>query len=516
MTWDDYTEKVVCFISRDKPLQEAWEIPEEYLKDFPKLFRETTETVLPRHTPYDHKIPLKPGTSPPNRPLYLLSGEKLAALREYLKDCLKKGYIEPSRSPAGAPVILVRKPNGKWRVVVDYRGLNEITIKNRYPLPLIGELMERILKAKYFTKIDLRHGFHLVRIDQEDQWKTAFKTRYGHFEYRVMPFGLTNAPASFQEMTNDVLKPCLDNYAIVYLDDILIYSETLEEHQEHVKEVLGRLQEANLLVAPEKSEFHVQKVKFLGYIWEHGTVKPDPEAIEAIINWEIPTKLVEVQAFLGFTNYYRKFIYQYGTMARPLTDLTKKGVLFKWEEQEKQAFARLKDAITKEPVLRIPDPEKPFELEVDASNVGRGAVLFQRDENGKAHPVAFLSKAWKGAEIRYHTPDQEMLAIVEALMHWKHLLEGAKFPIKIYSDHRNLTYFLKKQNYSNRQLNWRTGLSYFDYQIIPIKGKENSRADALSRRHEAISWNNLVTFLKKRPNGNLEGLEKFINVVFKV
>jgi hypothetical protein len=262
-------------------------IPEE-LQDYADVFSKSSADALPEHSTYDHTIPLEPGTKPPYGPIYSLSATELKALDEYLKENLAKGFIRPSSSPAGSPILFVKKSDGSLRLCVDYRGLNKITIKNRYPLPLIQENLDRLQNAKYFTKIDLRGAYNLIRISAGEEWKTAFRTRYGLFEYLVMPFGLTNAPASFQQLMNEVLREFLDISVIVYLDDILIYSKTRRDHVEHIKQVLERLRKHRLWAKAEKCRFFQSSVDFLGYIVSQDGVSMDPSKVKSILEWQAP------------------------------------------------------------------------------------------------------------------------------------------------------------------------------------------------------------------------------------
>ena len=355
-------------------------IPEEYLRQHPKLFKPELETGLPQHTEWDHEINLKPGAKLRYHKIYRHTEEELKILREYLEKEMGRNYIRPSISPAGYPTMFVPKKATKFgettqRLVVDYRELNNETTKNRYPLPLVSELQDRVRKAKWFSAIDLVGAYNLIRIKEGDEWKTAFRTRYGHFEYLVMPFGLTNAPATFQTMINHVLKEYLDQFVITYLDDILVYSETLEEHRIHVHKVLEKLEKANLLVSPEKSEFHKQEVDFLGFTITPGQIRMQKAKVQAVRDWPTPDNVKQVRGFLGFTNFYRRFIKNYGDLARPLTDLTKKGIPFKWNDKAKEAFQSLKKRILEEPILTEGDPDLPYEVETDASDFAIGEQL---------------------------------------------------------------------------------------------------------------------------------------------
>jgi hypothetical protein len=278
-------------------------IPPEYHK-FLLLFSEAEANRLLPHRPYDHWIPLKDGFTPPFGPIYSLSRTELEALKKWLDENLSKGFICASSSPAGAPILFVKKSDGSLRLCIDYRGLNEGTIKNRYPLPLLHETLLHLQKARYFTKLDIRGAYNLVRMAEGEEWKTAFRTRYGLFESLVMPFGLTNAPANFQHFINDVLCPYLDVFVTAYLDDILIYSDNLKDHRDHVLKVLEALSEAGLHLKPEKCEFHHQEVKYLGFIISTSGTKMDPAKVATVQEWPEPRNVKDVQSFLRFANFY--------------------------------------------------------------------------------------------------------------------------------------------------------------------------------------------------------------------
>ncbi|RYP40554.1 hypothetical protein DL768_010613 [Monosporascus sp. mg162] len=349
------------------------------------------------------------------------------------------------------------------RRVYDYRQLNDITIKNGYFLTLMDTIKENISKAKWFTALDLPDGYYLVRMAKSEKWKTAFKTIHGLYEYKVMPQGLTNAPASFQHMLITILRKFLDKFVFVYLDDILIYSETLEEHKKHVAQVLKALEKANLLIQIQDSK------------------------IKAVKNWPIPDKatVTDVRQFLGFTGYVRSLIKDFGKIAKPLTNLTTKeytGKEFEFPRKAKEAMQTLKNQITSAPVIKLPNHHKKKRLKTDASDETLGAVLKQQENNGKWHPVAYYSKALKDAESRYPIYDKELLAVIMALKEWEPYLSGTKEPFDIYSDHKNLTYFITTQDLNKRHENWMIFLSKFNFKIHHIKGKENIQADILSRR----------------------------------
>ena len=456
-------------------------LPKEY-HEFADVFSKKEAEKLPEHRKYDHHIPLQEGTTPPFGPVYSLSPRELEVLQKYIDDNLRKGFIKHSQSPCGAPILFVKKPDGNLRLCVDYRGLNKITIKNRYPLPLIGELLDRVGKAKYFTKFDLRDGYYLLRMRPGEEWKTAFRCRYGLYEYSVMPFGLCNAPASFQHLTNDVFREFLDDFLVVYLDDLLIYSNTLEEHKNHVRQVLDRLRSAGLYVKPEKSQFHVQEVTFLGFIISPEGIHMDPAKVMAVTSWPVPESVHDIQVFLGFANFYRRFIKTYSKIVTPITMLLKKNSVFKWTEAAQEAFERLKTAFSTGPILRHFDRSKPVVLETDASDFALGGVLSQRDENGILHPCAFYSRKFNAAEMNYEIYDKEMLAIVNCMEHWRHYLEGLEEKITILTDHKNLLWFTETKVYNRRQARWAEQLTRFDFVIKFRPGVKSGKPDALSRR----------------------------------
>ena len=514
----DTTEafRIYVITKEPKPVYDE-RIPEEY-RQYGKLFSDELETGLPRHGKWDHEIPLKPGTEPRFHKIYPLNEEKTKALDKYLEENLRKGYIRPSTSPAGFPILFVPKKNGKLRMCVDYRQLNEITVKNRYPLPLIAELQDKLYGAKWFTTLDLKGAYNLIRIKDGEEWKTAFRTKRGLYEYLVMPFGLTNAPASFQTMINDVLREYIDMFVVVYLDDILIFSTTLGQHKEHVHQVLRKLQDANLLVESDKCEFHKQHVKFLGYEITPGFIGMDPDKVKAVREWPHPTNVKEVRAFLGFVNFYRKYVKNFGGIGIPLTDLTKKDQPFVWDQKAKDAFEDIRGRILKEPIHAMPNPTRPFEVETDASDWALGGQLGQRDDEGRLHPVAFYSKKLHGPELNYPIHDKELMAIIEAFKEWKHYLSGTEATVKVYTDHKNLTSFTTTKELNKRQIRWYEFLSEFNFEIIYRKGSENGRADALSRREDLKSPTEVqrAAILRTSDEGTLRLGSQQIDATWKV
>lgn len=456
------------------------QLPEKYA-EYSKVFSKAQADRLPPHRPYDHAIPITEGATVPFGPVYNLSQTELKALHEYIKENLAKGFIRRSESPAGAPILFVKKKDGSLRLCVDYRGLNKVTTPNRCPLPLISETFDQLGRAKYFTKLDMRGAYNLLRIAKGDEWKTAFRCRYGHFEYQVMPFGLMNAPGTFQAFVNDVLRDYLDDFVVVYLDDILIYSDTLEEHTEHVRRVLKKLEAAGIGLKLEKCAFDKQEVNFLGFVIGVNGISMDPAKVAAIQDWATPKSVFDIQVFLGLTNFYRRFVRNYSKIATPLTNLLK-NTKFVWSKSAQSAFDKLKARLMSGPILRHFDPTKACVIEADASDYALGGVCSQYDEFGHLHPIAYYSRKLISAEMNYQIYDKELLAIVCAFKHWRHYLEFSSLTTEVLTDHRNLEYFTTTRNLSRRQVRWSEVLSDFNFIIKYRPGSQNAAADSLSRR----------------------------------
>ena len=460
-------------------------LPSDY-HEYLDVFSRQDSKLLPVHRPYDHKIQLEEGKSPSFGPLYGMSQDELRVLKKTLEEDLHKGFIRASSSPAASPVLFAKKPGGGLRFCVDYRSLNAITVKNRYPIPLIQETLDRLSKAVIYTKLDVIAAFNRLRIAEGDEWKTAFRTRYGLYEYLVMPFGLTNAPSTFQHYINDTLRDYLDVFCTAYIDDILIYSKSKKEHRKHVKAVLQRLREAGLNIDINKCEFDVTEVKYLGLIVTTSGIRMDPDKISTIIDWSAPTCLRDVQAFVGFANFYRRFIKGFSKIVAPLVAKTKKGTSFVWDASCKRAFQMLKDAFVNAPILRHFDPDREVIVETDASDFVSAGVLSQYDDEGVLHPIAFFSKRHSAAECNYEIYDKELLAIVRVFEAWRPELEGSQFPIQVLSDHKNLEYFRSTKLLSRRQARWSEYLSRFNFKIVFTPGKANGKPDALTRRSQDL------------------------------
>lgn len=457
------------------------QLPEKYA-EYAQVFSKANADKLPPHRPYDHTIPIVEGATVPFGPVYNLSHTELKALHEYIKENLSKGFIRRSESPAGAPILFVKKKDGSLRLCVDYRGLNKVTTPNRCPLPLISETFDQVGKAKFFSKFDMRGAYNLLRIARGEEWKTAFRCRYGHFEYQVMPFGLMNAPGTFQAFVNDILRDYLDDFVVVYLDDILIYSETLEEHTAHVKRVLQKLEAAGISLKLEKCAFDQQEVHFLGFIIGVNGISMDPIKVAAIKDWATPKSVFDIQVFLGLANFYRRFVKNYSKIAAPLTALLKKNAKFVWSSAAEASFNDLKSRLMTGPILRHYDHTKASVVEPDASDYALGAVISQYDDDGVLHPVAYYSRKLLPAEMNYQIYDKELLAIVCAFKHWRHYLEFSSAATEVLTDHRNLEYFTTTRHLSRRQVRWSEILSDYHFVIKYRPGSLNGAADALSRK----------------------------------
>ncbi|GAU42645.1 hypothetical protein TSUD_398500, partial [Trifolium subterraneum] len=430
---------------------------------------------LPPEREVEFGIDLVPGTSPISMAPYRMSASELNELKKQLEELLERKFIRPSVSPWGAPVLLVKKKEGSMRLCIDYRQLNKATIKNKYPLPRIDDLMDQLVGACVFSKIDLRSGYHQIRVKTEDVPKTAFRTRYGHYEYTVMPFGVTNAPGVFMEYMNRIFHSFLDKFVVVFIDDILVYSKSEEEHKEHLRIVLQVLKEKKLYAKLSKCEFWLKEVSFLGHVISSGGIAVDPTKVDAVLKWETPESVSEIRSFLGLAGYYRRFIEGFSKMALPLTLLTRKDQAFVWDKKCEKSFQELKKKLTTAPVLILPDAKESFVVYCDASKLGLGGVLMQK---GKV--VAFASRQLKVHERNYPTHDLELAAVVFALKVWRHYLYGSRF--EVFSDHKSLKYLFDQKELNMRQRRWLEFLKDYDFELSYHPGKANVVADALSRK----------------------------------
>jgi hypothetical protein len=454
------------------------------LKEFASTVFGEPKPGVPRKRGVEHAITLLPGTQPPPaRPLRHQSEKDAAVMKEYVEAGLKSGILRPSTSPYGSMALIVKKKDGTPRVVIDYRALNEVTVKNKYPLPLMDELFDRTQGAQFFTSIDLRNGFHQIAIPEGDREKTAFRTRFGHFEYTVLPMGLCNAPGTFMQLMNQTFADMLDKCVLCFLDDILIFSRTAEEHAQHLRTVLTRLREQQLYVKMSKCAFMQREVAFLGHRIGADGLRVAPDKISAVQQWPVPKNVSDVRSFLGLANFYRRFVKDYSRIALPLTELTRESTAaWKWGAEQQAAFEALKAALCSPPVLLVPDQSKPFVLNTDACKFAIGATL-QQDHGNGLQPVAFFSAKMSDAERNYDVREQEFMALFKACMHWRHYLHGTQ-PFTLLTDHDSLKYHKTMPNLSGRLARWIEKMAEFDYNLQHIPGKDNVVADALSRRSD--------------------------------
>ena len=432
-------------------------------------------------------------------PLSRVEGEEV---QEFMKNQLRKGYIRPSKLPQTSLVFFVPKKDRKKRMVQDYWYLNSWTVKNNYPLPLISDLIDSIGKKKMFTKMDLQWGYNNVRIKEEDEWKVAFSTLEESFEPMVMFFGLTNSSATFQVMMNDLLRDLVvEEKIVVFIDDVMVVMETKERHDKIVEEVLRRLEENDLFVKPEKCVQKVREVGFLGVIIRESRVRMKKEKVQEVIEWPVSKSVKDVQKFLELANYYRWFVKDFAKIVRPLHEMMRKEN--KWSQKKKQqkAFEELKERFTIKPVLVTPDLDKEMRVEADVSDFVTGGVLSMKCEDEKWRPVAYISKSLNKAERNYEIHNKQMLAIIQCLEAQRHFLEGAKDRFEIWTDHKNLEYFMKAQKLNQRQARWLLYLSRFDFALKYVAGKSMGRANSLSRR---VDWAERV----ERDNKNQVMLKK--------
>jgi Reverse transcriptase (RNA-dependent DNA polymerase)/RNase H-like domain found in reverse transcriptase/Integrase zinc binding domain/Aspartyl protease len=477
----------------DEPLKEL-------LTEYASIFEPPMVAEHDSSTP--ECIRLKADATPPHRPAFRLSLPERQELEKQVKTLLEAGRIEPSCSSYGAPVLFVPKPDGSLRMCIDYRALNKLTVKNKYPLPRIDDLMDNLSGARCFSSLDLTSGYHQITLHPNDCEKTAFNTHIGKYEWRVLPFGLTNAPAVFQSIMNKLFGPGLNKFLCVYLDDLLVFSKTPEEHLQHLKWVFDRLTTSKLKARESKCHFFRRKLNFLGHVVSAEGMAPDPAKIETIVNWPKPRSLFEVRSFLGLANYFRRFIEHYSQIAAPLTALLKGGEkkdrqgrllnqgklkpeqadrlvsAFEqtWTPKCDTAFAQLKNALVQAPVLVLPDFDKPFTLVCDACDTAIGGILLQ-----ESRPVAYYSRKLNGPELRYSASDKEMLGVIAGLREWRCYLEGRPFVIE--TDHQPNTYLdeLPPSAHSlKRRARWLAESGGFDYTWKYRPGATNV-ADPVSR-----------------------------------
>jgi transposase InsO family protein/predicted aspartyl protease len=467
-------------------------LPPEY-QEFKGAFSKSESNRLPPHRDYDHKIELESPLPSSYSPLYRQSTTELQVLKQYILENLDRGFIEPAgQVPFASPVLFVKKPDGSLRLCVDYRKLNALTRKDAYPIPRIDELLARVSKAKVFTKLDVQKAFNRVRMAPDSEEYTAFRTRYGTYKSKVLPFGLCNGPATYQRYMNDVLMEYLDEFCLAYLDDILIYSENLEEHEEHVKKVLTRLREAGLQADIRKSEFSVQRTKYLGLILTTKGLEVDPDKVAPLKNWRRPTTVTGVKSYLGFCGFYRQFIRNFGKIAKPLSTITRPTEPFVWTSECEEAFEELRRQLLDIQATYHFNPELPTKLETDASDGVTAGVLSQQHANQQWYPIGFYSHVLAGAEINWEIHDKELSAIVQAFEKWRPELMSCRSRVGVYSDHHSLEYFMSTKLLTAKQVRWMEFLSDFNFEIKYTAAKNNQKADILSRREQDLASQELV------------------------
>ncbi|KAI7955667.1 hypothetical protein MJO29_007066 [Puccinia striiformis f. sp. tritici] len=452
---------------------------------FLRMFYKKEAQALPPRQVYDFKVELIPGATPQtSRPIPLSPAED-QALQTLVEEGLANGTIRCTTSPWAAPVLFTGKKDGSLRPCFDYRKLNSVTVKNRYPLPLTMELVDSLRDAGTFTKLDLRNAYGNLRVAEGDEDKLAFVCKAGQFAPLTMPFGPTRAPGYFQYFMQDILVGRVGRDTAVYLDDILIYTPEGDDHEEAVRSILLTLGKHQLWLKPEKCEFSRAEVEYLGLLISKNRVKMDPGKVSAVTEWPAPRNVRELQRFIGFANFYRRFIDHFSGTARPLHDLTRDNAMFNWNDTCQKAFDALKTAFATAPVLKIANPYEAFVLECDCSDFALGAILSQICKtDGELYPVAFLSRSLIKAERNYQIFDKELLAIVAAFKEWRHYLEGNPHRLNaiVYTDHQNLESFMTTKELTRRQARWAETMGCFDFDIVFRPGRESTKPDALSRR----------------------------------
>ena len=489
-------------------------IARKLVQQYSDIFVNELPSGLPPHRSVEFGIELEPNSKPPSQAPYKMSGHELSELSKIIQELLEKKLIRPSESPYGAPVVLIRKKDGSYRLCLDYRKLNEITIKNAYGLPRIDEMFDRLAGAKIYTQLDCQSGYWQMRVKESDISKTAFRSRVGHYEWMVMPQGVTNGPATFSALMQNIFSDIIDKYFISYLDDMLIYSKNQDQHIEHCKSVFNILRKHKIYCQLAKCKFFTNEVNFLGHVINQNGVQMQLDKIKSILNWSIPKTVKQLRGFLGLTGYYRKFIKGYSIITAPLTNALRGKIQYQWNEQCQLVFDKLKQLVSTKPILIMPDDSKEYIIACDACKYGVGAVLQQNHGNG-LQPIAYFSKKFSKAQLNYSTYEQELVAIILALREWRCYLDHRKF--KITSDHRALQWLKAQSHLNDRQQRWSQELSQYNFKIEYIEGKANVVADALSRIHELDSDDTLNTITITLDNNKSKLLKsKIIRVIYSI
>jgi hypothetical protein len=441
----------------------------------------------------DFEINVIPHEKIPSKVVYKMSPIEQEELRKQMDELIERGFIRPSQSPYGSPVLFVKKKNGQMRMCVDYRAINALTVKWKYPIPDINMLLDQLRGARYFTKIDLNQAYYQIRVAENSKKYTAMLTRWGLWEWNCMSFGLSNAPSHFSRLMMDVFKEFIDKFLLVFLDDLLIYSRTEEEHIKHIEAVLRKLREHCLFARAQKCDWGMEKIDFLGHVVSHEGISTDPSKVESVRDWPVPKTRTEVLAFKGLASYYRRFVSNFSEISGPLSALTSEKVPFIWGKVEQESFDNLKQALITAPVLMAPDPAAPYLISTDASGFAIGGVLSQQSE-GEERVVAYESRRLNSAERNYPTHDRELLAVMEVLRKWRHYIQNGH-QTKVYTDNIATKYILTKPTLMGRQKKWAEQLADYDVEFLHRAGKLNVVADALSRRIDYTDTLNSLEFL---------------------
>lgn len=464
--------------------------------EFPEVF--TDLNSLPPKRSIEHEISIIPGSKAVSIPPYRISPLEGESLKLELRKMLSKGWIRPSKSPWSAPTLFVKKKDGTLRLCVDYRALNRLTIKDSYPIPRIDDLLDRLSGAKIFSKLDLASGYHQIRVAEKDVEKTAFGSRFGLFEFMVLPFGLMNAPATFMKAMNNMFLDYLDEFIILYLDDILIYSSSADEHWRHLRLVFEKLRDNKFIVKESKCEVFKTSINFLGYVVSQLGVQTDPEKVAAIMNLKPPSNISELRSFLGVVGFYRRFIAGFAAVAEPLSELLKKESTWCWTPRQDTAFRELKRLVSSSPCLKLPNFQLPFIVTCDASEMAVAGVLSQLHGHLDA-PIAFESRKTNAHERNYPIHELELLAIVHCLKKWKCYVEGRTIIVR--TDHASLRHIRSQKNLSRRMARWVEFLEPLDIKVEYITGSSNIVADGLSRMEvnliEKSDWPTLLPLFKE-------------------
>lgn len=494
-----HSDKDIMNLIRHEHLNnEERESLEKIIPDYADVFyKEGDALTFTNHT--KHSIPTT-SDIPINTKTYRFPFVHQQEVKTQVDKMLDQNIIRPSTSPWNSPIWIVPKKQDatgkqKWRVVIDYRKLNEITIGDSYPLPNITDILDKLGHSAYFTTLDLASGFHQLELNPKDIPKTAFSTPYGHYEFLRMPFGLKNAPATFQRAMDSVLYGLQGERCFVYLDDIVVFASSLQEHEQKLTEIFDRLRQHGLKIQPDKCEFLRKEVAYLGHIVSNEGVKPNPDKVAAVINFPTPKSCRDIRSFIGLSGYYRRFIPNYSKITKPMTSLLKKDVPFKWGESQQHSFDTCKKILTSLPLLQYPDFTKEFILTTDASLHAIGGILSQ-GEVGKDLPIAYASRTLNKAESNYSTIERELLAIVWAVKHFRPYLFGRRF--KIVTDHKPLTWLFSIKDPGSHLVRWRLKLEEYDYEIVYKAGKMNTNADALSR--PPLSNTNVIDLTMDKTN----------------